>query len=152
MNKLILILIIIAIQSCATSTKSVNQTITGNIQNNSNYLGGANPPQEIVDNLAVYRPSENQTFYVRSGDTNTPYTTVLTSFTTNASGNYSLDLQPGIYSIISQQRFNFEQVIPASQTCNWLLEPDFVLIVTAAQNSYSNQYTITRNYCMPLPG
>lgn len=151
MKKLIyLTLFSVVIQSCSTTSVSL-QNINGNIQNNSDYLTGANPPQEILDNLAVYHPSESQTFYVRTGNVNVPFSPITTLITTDAIGNYSTTLSPGIYSVISQRKYIYEITSPNAATCDWLKTPDFILIVTPTQTAYSNQYTINLNYCEPLP-
>jgi hypothetical protein len=150
MKNVLILTIVFFAMSCSTTSVSL-QNISGNIENNSDYLGGANPPQEVLDNIAVYHPSENQTFYVRTGNVNVPFSPITTSFTTDSNGNYSTTLPPGIYTVISQLKYNYETTSPNAVTCDWLKNPDFVLIVTPTQTSYSNQYTIHLNYCEPLP-
>jgi hypothetical protein len=150
MKTIQLILFSIIIFSCSTNNVSV-QNITGTIENNSEYFGGANPPQFIIDDLQVYQPSANQIFYVRNALNYAPYTTTLTSFITNANGNYVLNLPTGNYAIISKERYDYEQNLIVSKDCEFLKTPDFLLTILPNQNFYTNQYTRKLNYCLPPP-
>ena len=114
------LLIAIIFQSCSNSDENSNIEIIGNLKNNSEYQGGAAPPQSLLDQLAIYNNSVNQTFYVRSGSQNTPFTPILTSFTTDANGDFNLNLPVGIYSVITQRKFHYEQTLNSDSTCEWI--------------------------------
>ncbi len=150
MKTLQLILISIVIFSCSTNSVSI-QNITGTIQNNSDYLGGANPPQFIIDELQVYKPSSNQVFYVRNAVNYAPYTETITSFTTDDLGNFGLNLLSGNYAIISKEKYDIEQNPIVAKDCEFLKTPDFFLNITSNQHYYTNQYTRKLNYCLPPP-
>ena len=48
------------------------------------------------------RPYNGKVFYIRKGKVNTTKESVVLSFTVNASGKFSFQLPPGIYSIINK--------------------------------------------------
>lgn len=147
MKKIFLfIILIIFIISCSCSSSS-KQVITGHIENNSEYRGGANPPDFILEELAIYKPSANQTFFVRNAANYQPFTPIITSFSTDVNGNFSIDLPEGNYAVICQDKYDFEQNPQATIECNYLAEPDFTLTITDGQQNYNLQYTNTRNNC-----
>ena len=141
--------LIILLQACIpTGNPSIN--INGNIQNNSNYCGGAAPSQEMLDQLAIYRPSANQTFYIRQGILNRPFTPVYKTFTTDANGLYTVILPVGNYAVITQEKFDMEHHPEIDSTCTWLQAPDFNLNVVSTQQVYNKQYTQSCSYvCLP---
>lgn len=145
------VLLVLLLSSCSDSTSNQHQTIAGKIQNNSEYKGGANPPQEILDALALYKPSANQTFYVRSATNYTPFTPFVTQFTTDADGNYSISLAVGSYAVIGQEKYNFEHHPLATPSCTYLQEPDFILTVTDNPPFYDSSFTDKVNYCLGYP-
>jgi hypothetical protein len=150
MKNLQIILFSFLIFSCSTSS-TTNQNITGKIENNSDYFGGANPPQFIIDELQVYKPTSNELFYVRNALNYAPYTPTITSFITNATGNYVLNLPAGNYAITSEEKYEYEQNPIVPTDCDFLKTPDFFLTISPNQQNYSNQYTRKLNYCLPLP-
>lgn len=137
--------------SCSTTNSVSTQSFSGNIENNSEYFGGANPPDFILYELQVYKPSSNQVFYVRNALNYAPYTPTIASFTTNASGNYILNLTSGNYGIISKEKYDYEQNPAVPNDCEFLKTPDFLLTITPKLQSYSNKYTRKLNYCLPIP-
>jgi hypothetical protein len=101
-----LLLLILLMQSCIPTGNPVPvPTIVGLIENNQSYCGGAAPPQELLDELAIFHASANQTFYIRKGNFNTPFTPVYKTFTTDALGNYSVQLPAGNYAVISEEKY-----------------------------------------------
>lgn len=132
--------------SCSSSL-STTQTVTGHIENNAEYRGGANPPDFLLEELAVYKPSSNQTFYVRNADNYAPFTAVLYTFNTDANGNFSIDIPEGNYAVICADKYNFEQSSQATSACVYLTEPDFLLNVDLMQQNYNFQFTNKRNNC-----
>ncbi len=133
-------------------TASTSFLVKGTIEYNSNYCGGAAPPQELLDELAIYRNAVNEKYYIRKGNTNTPFTPVFSSFTTDSSGNYSVYLPIGNYAVISQEKYNMEQGEISDSSCTYLLTPDFTITVTNASNQIHNKkYTKTCSYvCSPF--
>lgn len=136
--------------SCSSSS-NINQNISGRITNNSEYKGGANPPEWLLDELAVFRPSANQIFHVRNLRSYEPFTRIITRFTTNENGEYSLSIPAGEYAVISQEKYEFEQNPYATRECEYLREPDFVLTITETQTNYTSQFTSKANYCLGYP-
>ncbi len=147
----LILLLVIALQSCSEQA-STTQAITGHIDNNSEYRGGANPPDFLLAQLAVYHPSANQTFYVRDANNYLPFSTVITTFVTDANGDYTLNLPQGNYAVIGQDKYDFEQNPQATPGCDYLAQPDFTLNVVSGQGVYSSQFTLKRNNCtLALP-
>lgn len=132
--------------SCSSSSSS-KQVITGHIENNSEYRGGANPPDFLLEQLAVYKPSSNQTFYVRNATNYQPFAPLITTFSTDVNGDFSINLPEGSYAVICQDKYDFEQNTQATIDCNYLAEPDFTITVTNDQPNYNLQYTNKRNNC-----
>lgn len=139
------------LNSCSSSSTEENELVIGKISNNSEYKGGANPPQEILDALAVYKPSANQTFYIRNATNYAPFTNIIDSITTDTNGDYSISLPIGSYGVICQEKYEFEQNPLADVNCEYLQTPDFILTVVANEQVYISQYTDKLNYCLPLP-
>lgn len=139
------------LNACSNSSSQQNQLVIGKITNNSEYKGGANPPQEILDSLAIYRPSANQNFYIRNATNYAPFTNITGSFTTDIDGNYSITLPVGTYGIFGQEKYEFEQNPYADISCGYLQVPDFTLTVVANQDIYISQFTNKANYCIAHP-
>lgn len=150
-NTIRILLMIALFSSCTSTTSSVTMTIAGKIDNNSEYDGGPPPPQELLDALAVYHASANQLFYVRNAANYAPFTPIITSFSTDANGNYALNLPVGTYAIVSQAKYDFEQNALASADCIYLQQPDYVLQVTSSPQLYDWSYTAKANICVPHP-
>jgi hypothetical protein len=139
------------LNACSSDISQQNQLITGRITNNSEYKGGANPTQEILDALVVYKPSSNQHFYIRNASGYAPFTSIIDSFTTDNNGNYTISLPVGTYGIFGQEKYEFEQNPLADASCEYLQTPDFTLTVVANQQVYVSQYTDKLNICLPPP-
>lgn len=147
MKKIFLFIILIIFTISCSSSSSSKQVIIGHIENNSEYRGGANPPDFLLEELAVYKPSANQTFFVRNAANYQPFIPIITSFSTDANGNFSIDLPKGNYAVICQDKYDFEQNPQATIECNYLAEPDFTLTINNNQQNYNLQYTNKRNNC-----
>lgn len=137
--------------SCSSNAVLVNQIVQGRLTNNSQYKGGANPPQEILDELAIYKPSSNQIFHVRNGTNYQPFSANIISFNTDSDGNYTINLPVGVYGVITEEKFEFEQNPYATADCEYIQEPDFILTVVENQTIYVNQFTDKANYCLAYP-
>jgi len=146
-----LILIAFVLDACSSSSTIQSQLVVGSITNNSEYKGGANPPQEILDALAIYRPSANQNFYIRNASNYAPFTNIIGTFTTDTNGNYSITLPVGSYGVFCQEKYDFEQSPYADSNCGYLQVPDFILTVVANQTNYISQFTDKANYCLAHP-
>lgn len=148
MNKFLFITLIssLFINACVPIGNTVNITVNGNIENNSDYCGGAAPPQDLLDQLAMYHPSAMQKFYVRQGSVAMPFTPVYTFFTTDSLGNYTISLPAGQYTVISEEKYLTESNAAIDSSCTYLHTPDFSLNIQASQTAYTNSYTITCNY------
>jgi hypothetical protein len=142
---------VIVLSSCSSNQSIENVTIAGKINNNSEYNGGANPPQELLDALAIYNPSANQLFYVRNAINYAPFTAAITSFSTDVNGNYSLNLPVGTYAIVCKDKYEFEQNQLATADCIYLQQPDGILTVVSAPQVYDWSYTAKANVCVPHP-
>lgn len=149
MKKMQFLLIAVLLASCTSSSEDDLVNVTGHIENNSEYRGGANPPQFLLDELAVYKPSSNQLFYVRDGQNYTPFSNTITVFQTNANGNFTLTLPAGNYAVISQDKFEIEQNPFIDSSCDYLLTPDFYLLVSTDGQSFDKQFTIKMHHCLP---
>ena len=149
MKKTICLLLIIFFgYACSSNSASQDQVVQGKIQNNSEYESGANPSPEILAALAIYKPTANQTFYVRSAANYAPFTPVLYTFTTNANGNFTTTLPIGTYAVLGQKKYTFEQNPLANAGCAYLHEPDFLLTVVANPPTYLSVFTEKANYCL----
>jgi len=146
-----ILLMVVVLSSCTSNTASVTMTIAGKIDNNSEYNGGPPPPQELLDALAVYHPSANQLFYVRNAANYVPFSPTISTFTTDAAGNYSLNLPVGNYAIVSQEKYDFEQNALATADCVYLQQPDYLLTVVSTPQLYNWSYTAKANVCVPHP-
>ncbi len=142
---------VIVLSSCSSNPANVPVTIAGKINNNSEYNGGPPPPQEVLDALAVYSPSANQLFYVRNAINYAPFSPTISSFSTDANGNYSLNLPVGSYAIISRDKYEFEQNQMATLDCIYLQQPDYIMTVVSTPQAYDWSYTAKANVCMPHP-
>jgi hypothetical protein len=152
MKTLQLLFLSLVLFSCSSTNPVSVQSFSGNIENNSEYFGEANPPDIILYALLEYKPSSNQVFYVRNALNYLPYTSTLTSFTTNVAGNYTLNLPSGNYAIISKEKYDYEQNPEVPTDCEFLKTPDFLLTISPNQQNYSSQYTTRKlNYCLPIP-
>ena len=145
MGKKILFLVIMTLQSCSIfNSKSIS--INGFVENNSAYLGGTPPREGTQERLAVYNPSKNQKFFIRKDIIINQNETVLTQFQTDENGNYNINLPKGIYSVFRQEKINYKKYASKTEVCEWLEQPDFILIINENKN-YKSKYTIDRNPC-----
>lgn len=150
-NLILTCLIAFCFLACSSTSETKNQIVNGFIKNNSEYIGGANPPESLLEGLAIYQPSAKQHFYVRNLANYAPFTPFVTSFTTDANGNYSIDLPIGNYAIICQEKHDFELNPYSIGSCEYIQTPDFILNVTSNQSNYSSQFTRKANYCLGYP-
>ncbi len=145
MKKSILFLIITSFQSCAIFNSETIK-VNGFIENNSVYQGGTPPLQGMEERLAIFNPSKNQDFYIRKDSVINLNDPILTQFKTDEKGNYNISLQKGIYSVVRKEKIDYEKNASKTEVCEWLQQPDFILIIDENKN-YKSKYTIDRNTC-----
>jgi hypothetical protein len=118
--------------------KSQTYLITGTVQQTSSYCGGARPPQEILDNFKKPLPYANKIFYVRIGEINSLDNKIITKFTSDSSGNFTIRLPQGIYSILVEEQIKpieAKDYITKLQTVDekclqtWWQKPYYLLVV-----------------------
>ena len=139
------IIVFLLLWSCGTTKENTEQSkvkVSGHIENNSRYLGGARPPQELLDQLAVYHASANQQFYIKNNKN-----VEIANFTTNTDGNYDIELPIGNYSVFRKEKHDYEKSLAPKTQCDWVKLPDFTISVTKNQTQLNNQYTIDWNSC-----
>jgi hypothetical protein len=147
MKKLLFLMIIISLQSCSIfQSKSIS--INGFIENNSAYLGGTPPREGMEERLAVYNPTKNLNFYIRKDSVINQKEPILLQFKTDENGNYNINLAKGIYSVVRQEKIEYAKYASKTEVCEWLEQPDFILIIDENKN-YKSKYTIDRNPCGP---
>lgn len=133
------------LSSCHTSKASAGYgatgntyTISGSVTQTSSYCGGANPPKELLQQMATPVAYPGKTFYTKSGTVNDLAMPVLTSFTTDSTGHFSIHLSPGIYAIILKEQLaelnaaDYEtktQVVDKDCLAEWWKKPYYLLEV-----------------------
>lgn len=109
------------------------RTISGKVVQTSDYCGGANPSEEILEFLRKEKPFPNKEVFVRAGNVNAIKQTIL-KFTTDAEGNFKISLPPGDYCFIDDSKKDALRV------------PDFT---KENQNlAPSQQYHLTSEECL----
>jgi PBP1b-binding outer membrane lipoprotein LpoB len=80
--------------------------VTGHVVVTSPYCGGAAPTQEMIDKAKTAQPMANQGFLIRNGSTNALGTALVTRTRTDAKGDFKLDLAPGTYCMVLEEKEN----------------------------------------------
>jgi hypothetical protein len=80
--------------------------VTGHVLIQGSYCGGAAPSPEIEAEARTPKPAVNQAFVVRKGSINAPGTAMVTRVRTDAKGNFSLELTPGTYCMVIDEKEN----------------------------------------------
>ena len=129
--------------------KTETYRISGKVEQQFPYCGGAVPTQEMRTKAATPVAYPNKTFYVRAGRTNRENGEVIKRFTTDNEGLYSIALLPGIYSIIVEEQLNAvnpkdytteNQKVNESCLADWWKKPYYLLEVKD-QNITSLNFT-----------
>ena len=140
------ILVIFALALCINGfsqktggLKPVRVTVNGKLMQTSSYCGGAQPSAEMLAEVQKPVPYANKVFYVRKGKVNSTKAEVITSFTTDANGEFSFVITPGTYSIIQEKQLkslkssdlksNGDQVVDAKCMKTWWTKPFYLLEV-----------------------
>ena len=144
-NTFILLISTYFLQSCSVfQTNKIS--INGFVENNSLYLGGTPPLEGMEERLAIYRVASNQEFFVRKDSVINQNDAILTQFKTDEKGNYNILLSKGIYSVFRKEKIDYVKYASKTEPCEWLLQPDFILIINE-NKKYISQFTIDRNPC-----
>ncbi len=78
--------------------------VSGRVVQTSDYCGGANPTEEMLEYLRKERPLANKQLFIREGISNTLEKPVLQTFTSDAEGNFEVSLLPGDYCVIEENK------------------------------------------------
>lgn len=148
---LILLLFSFAFFAQTGGVKPVRVTVKGKLMQTSKYCGGAKPTEEVLNEANTPKPYENKVFYVRKGKVNSTKAEVITSFTTDANGEFSFQITPGTYSIIQDRQLNAltaadlkssgDLKVDAKCMKNWWAKP-FHLLVVKTENITIPDWTI----------
>ncbi len=115
--------------------------ISGKVTQTFNYCGGAAPPKQILDKLAIPVPYSGKKFYIRAGKSNNLRSRIVSSFITGKDGEFSIRLSPGIYSIIQEEQLKkikasdynkTNQQIDEKCLYEWWMKPYYILNVKNA--------------------
>lgn len=136
-RNLIFFLWIVCASITAQTTKKTLITISGKITQTSSYCGGAAPSPEMLEEYETPKPYIGKTLYVRKGNRNNLKEKIILSFKADAKGNFSFQLEPGIYSIIVEEQvktLTIKQTNPGVQAdtaClkKWWVKPYHLLNV-----------------------
>ena len=126
--------------NCNAKKENESQTfrVSGKVTQSFPYCGGANPPAEVMDNLARPVAYPNKKFYIRAGGINNITAKVVSSFTTDSSGSFSFNIAPGTYSIILEEQLvqpdvkKYEkQNLRLNRKCldQWFIKPYYIIEV-----------------------
>lgn len=80
------------------------RTVCGKVVQTSDYCGGANPSEEILEFLRKEKPFPDKEVFVRAGNVNAINQTILQKFTTDLEGNFKISLPPGDYCFIDESK------------------------------------------------
>lgn len=80
--------------------------VTGHFLVQGSYCGGAAPTPEMEAAAREPKPMSNQAFLIRKGNTNALGTDLVTRVRTDASGNFSVELTPGTYCMVLEEKEN----------------------------------------------
>ena len=78
--------------------------VTGNILVAGSYCGGAAPSKEMEEEARRPKPFANQGFLIRSGKMNALGTAMATRTRTDANGTFNLELAPGSYCMVLEEK------------------------------------------------
>jgi hypothetical protein len=79
-------------------------TVSGKVTQTSSYCGGARPTDELLEELATPRMYSGKKFHVIKGDTNVVTHQLILTFVTDENGNFSFELEPGTYSLLTDEQ------------------------------------------------
>lgn len=126
-----------------TLLKTKKQKVAISITKTFPYCGGANPPQEIIDESQKMRIPFKENFYVIKGAVNLSGRKIIATLTFDSTGKKSIYLTPGTYSIIDdfgfkQLKVNAEQFDVSCMEQKWK-KPIYVFEVKKGENLMVSQ-------------
>ncbi len=126
-------------QTKTGGVKPVRVTVTGKLMQTNSYCGGIAPTPEMEAEYQKAIPYGGKVFYVRKGKVNSAKAEVITSFTTDAKGEFSFQIIPGTYSIIQAKQlkplkaadFKSTESLQVDAACmkEWWVKPYYLLEV-----------------------
>jgi hypothetical protein len=84
----------------STGGKQKQAVLRLQLTSTSTWCGGAEPPPWLLEDLATPKALPSKKVYVRKGDTNDLSAPIIAEGTSNESGSVLLNLQPGTYSLV----------------------------------------------------
>jgi hypothetical protein len=78
--------------------------VSGKVNQTFSYCGGANPPEFLLEELAMPKPIPSMLFYVIEGNINSNHRKIIKKFMTDSNGMFDFELPVGKYSIILQEQ------------------------------------------------
>lgn len=103
-GNLVVCLMLVALAACtAQKNKAKMYIVTGTVTQTAQYCGGANPGQEMLNELEKPRPLADKVLWVRSGTTNNLTKPVLKT-KSDPYGNFTLILKAGKYCLIDEEK------------------------------------------------
>lgn len=88
----------------STKAEQKKQRLSGKVTITYSYCGGAAPTEEMMTELAKPQPYVGKVFYVRKGNRNTLASKIVTHFTTDSLGAFSVQLPAGTWSLIQEEQ------------------------------------------------
>lgn len=114
-------------------------SINGKVLITNSYFGGMEPEQGELELLSKPGPYSGKVFYVRKGKINDLKSPIVTSFTVNSKGEFSIKLPIGTFSIIQKEQvkklnlkeYQLGEYYPVGKECleNWWRTPYYILDV-----------------------
>jgi hypothetical protein len=104
--KFLIILFCVNIFSLEINAKKKKFMVSGSITQTSSYCGGAAPPQDMLDRLAMPQSFPNCTFYIRKSKSNS-FLIPTQKVTTDSNGNLKINLAPGNYCLILENKLKY---------------------------------------------
>jgi len=135
----------------------MNHNVSGSITLVHYYQGGAAPPKFILDQYPKYIPMANTQFYLRKGSINELAAPIFQSITTNAQGEFTTSLPPGVYSLVFENKKVYREPKYAKgdhakqQYQAWLKQPEYVLEVKEDIKDLKLNIRPSRDPTLPLP-
>jgi hypothetical protein len=98
------LLVVIALLGLSAKQKIKTFTVSGTITQTSDYCGGAAPSEAMLEMLRTPQVLEGKKIFVRKGNANDASKKVITETVSDANGNFKLDLFPGVYCIVFEEK------------------------------------------------
>lgn len=108
---------------CNSAMTQSHKPLTGIIiTKTDSYCGGANPSQEMLDEIKKKKIPVGEKFYVIKGSCNTSNRKILSTLAFDSNGKLKLSMAPGCYSIINEAGLNRPAADTSQFDMNCILE------------------------------